>query len=476
MKKITFFIIRIVLFVNLSFSVSGATIKLPSIICSNMVLQQNNSVPLWGEGNPNEKFSIFTSWNEEKYHVTIGSDGNWQVNVQTSNAGGPYQIEIRTDSSAIVLENVLLGEVWLCSGQSNMEMPLKGYGGQPVYEANEEILNARFKGIRLFHLEKNTSLEPISNCNGQWEECSPLLVSEFSAVAWFFGKYIHQNLKVPVGLISSNWGGTTSQAWTSKEKLIQFAGEALDNQYKNRKKKQDIPSSLFNAMINPITPFHIKGVIWYQGESNRSEPELYAKIFPALIEDWRENWGYNFPFYFTQIAPYSYKAPDETGTALIREAQLNTMLNVPNTGMVVTLDIGEKNSIHPPKKKEVGKRLALWALAKNYGIEGIGYTAPVYKSMKVTEDGVVELSFDHLGKSGISMINQNLKYLEIAGEDKVFHTAKAKILNQGKSVKVWSDNVKNPVAVRYCFKNWCEGTLMGTNGLPVSSFRTDDWD
>ena len=470
------FIIGIILFVNLSFSVSGVTIKLPSIICSNMVLQRNTSVPLWGEGNPNEKFSIFTSWNEENYPVTIGPDGNWQVNVQTGDAGGPYQIEIATDSSTIILENVLLGEVWLCSGQSNMEMPLKGFGGQPVSEANDEILSANFNGIRLFHVEKNTSTEPISNCTGQWKECSPLIVSEFSAVAWFFGKYIHQNLKVPVGLISSNWGGTSSQAWTSKKKLKQFAGETLDSQYKKRKRKQYIPSSLFNAMINPLIPYRIKGVIWYQGESNRSEPELYAKIFPALIEDWRENWGYDLPFYFTQIAPYSYDAPDETGTALIREVQLKTMLKVPNTGMVVTLDIGEKNSIHPPNKKEVGKRLALWALAKNYGIEGIGYTAPVYKSMKVTEDGVAELSFDHLGKSGISMINQDLKYFEIAGEDKVFHTAKAKVLSKGLRLEVFSENVEKPVAVRYCFKNWCEGTLLGTNGLPVSSFRTDNWD
>jgi len=280
---------------------------------------------------------------------------------------------------------------------------------------------------------------------------------------------LQEGLDVRVGLISSRAGGTAAEAWTNKKTLNE--GFPVFNSKINKTSNygRSTPTALYNAMIHPLIPFAIKGVIWYQGETNRKNPEQYAKLLPALIKSWREDWGLGeFPFYFVQIAPFEY---GETNSAFLREAQLKTMLSTPNTGMAVTLDIGDEFCIHPPIKKEVGERLGYWALAKTYGMKGIQFSGPVYKSMMIQKDSVY-LNFDD-ASDGLCSFDKQLKDFTIAGSDKIFRKANATI-NKGRLV-VWSDSVVSPIAVRYAWKNYVQGSLYNVAGLPASSFRTDDW-
>jgi len=456
-----------------------ADVQLPAIIGNHMVLQQKMKALLWGKAIPGVSFKIYTSWNKEVYKVEANAEGKWRVYVATGIAGGPYKVVIESDTK-ISLENVLLGEVWVCSGQSNMEMNLKGYPGQPVNNANEEIATATYKNIRFFTVIKAINTQKQDDCEGEWQECIPETVAQFSATAYFFGKSLHKSINTPVGLILSAWGGTPVESLTSKEGLAKLnlseTGD-LDNLDEVFKKRQAwAPTTLFNAMINPLIPYAIKGIIWYQGESNVFyNLDLYDRIFSAMIEDWRAHWGIgNFPFYFTQIAPCVYfQKPEGNKSARLRESQLKTMLTTPNTGMAVTLDIGEKDCIHPAEKQEVGKRLAYWAFAKTYGMKGVEYFGPVYNSMKV-EDGSAFLTFDY-AENGLFPLNENLEGFEISGEDKKFYPAQAQAINWGEELKVFSFEVKHPVAMRYCWKNWCKGSLFNTAGLPAPSFRTDNW-
>ncbi|ADY53039.1 Sialate O-acetylesterase [Pseudopedobacter saltans DSM 12145] len=442
--------------------------KISSLLGSHMVLQQNTEVSIWGNDKPNTKITITSSWGQKSI-TTTNANGEWRTSIKTTKAGGPYTLNI-LGSEKISLEDILLGEVWLCSGQSNMEMPLKGFAGQPIQNAQELITNSTNTNLRLFHVKRNTSKTPLFDLVGTWKEATPLNVMDFSAVAYLYGKILQEKLNVPIGIICSSVGGTRVEAWTNNKTL-----KESDFDFSSIKNTDEItvnsPSVLFNAMINPLTPFNIKGVIWYQGESNRNNATQYQKLFMAMINSWRKEWGNeNMPFYFTQIAPFEYNP--SVNAAFLREAQLRTLQNTKNTGMAVTLDIGEKTCIHPAKKIEVAQRLSYWALAKTYGINGIPYSGPIYKSMKVT-DGKIELDFEY-APNGISNFGKELKYFTIAGEDQIFYPAKAE-LERGK-LKVSSQQVAKPVAVRYAWENFVEGNIFNVFGLPASSFRTDNWD
>ena len=451
-----------------------AAVKLPAIFSDHMVLQRNAQVPFWGWASPGETVTVVPGWGAEPVTTQADQQGKWKVLVRTAGAGGPYTGTVRGDNQ-VVYKDVLLGEVWICSGQSNMDQTLSGYRGQPIVGGNEEIATSATSGLRLFKVKRALSYDPREDCEGAWTPADPASAAQFSATGWFFGKFLRKALGVPVGLIHTAWGGTKAEAWTSFEKLKTVNGVDLSPALNRKKIWSNAPTAIFNAMVYPLIPFKVKGVIWYQGESNRREPGLYARLFPAMIQDWRERWGDpEMPFFFAQIAPFSYGAPEAVGSALLREAQLKTMLTVPGTGMAVLLDMGEKNCIHPRLKRLAGTRLALWALAKAYGMEGIGYTAPIYKGFKVQKDGRALVQFDRLG-NGLLVKGGELKGFELAGEDKVFHPAQAKLAGWARAVLVWSKEVKKPVAVRYCFRNWCVGTLFGVNELPVSSFRSDDW-
>jgi sialate O-acetylesterase len=659
------------------------SIVMPAIFSDNMVLQQKSNVQFWGKAEPGVSVVINANWGASA-NTIVNDEGLWKVKLKTIKAGGPYQIKIQIGDSTIVYTNVLLGEVWLCSGQSNMEMPLEGWPPQNlINNSAEEIKQANYPDIRLFNVARAVSNKPEFNCTGKWSECNPQTAAKFSAVGYFFGRELFKNVKVPIGLINSPWGGTPIEAWISSEFLgkvdeyktvlekvasiddelkklndwvhnhpvIDISSKDADHKWENLKfgdsscakpdfndtnwkimklpmywegtevgnfngivwfrKKIEIPKTwigkelvielgpigdmdrtyingtliggiekpgfwqqprvytiskelvndsvltvavrvldygggdragiwgnndklkiyprvsiplgkdsvedislagnwkclpvaefisnkfyvykvdgeefysrpklsigispitptmLYNGMIAPLVSYGIKGTIWYQGESNVVQPYNYKTLFPLMIKNWRDNWGVgNFPFYFVQIAPFVY---DETAKSfIIREAQFLT-LSVPNTGMAVTLDIATINNIHPPDKQDVGKRLALWALSKDYN-KKILYSGPIYKSMKIKK-GKVVLTFDEAGKELIfKEINGESNFI-IAGKDQKFVKAVVKV--NGKKLIVLSPDVKEPAAVRYEWSNTAEATLFNNEQLPASTFRTDDWD
>ncbi len=625
-------------------------LKLPALVSDNMVLQQNTIVNVWGWTNPGQKVFVKTGWNAVIYKTRADKTGRFNVRVETIEAGGPYTLSINADT-LIELKNIMLGEVWVCSGQSNMEFRLNSEKSAKV-----EIPVANYPRIRLFTVERRIARSPVDDCNGKWQECSPETVSEFSAVAYFFGKKLYENLNVPIGLIHASWGGTPSEAWTSKEALEKFKNfepvlaslysdenmhksqaevdkltdsietantnafdfantdnlgkrehwmnpEFNDNEWpeiknpsewsthpeigilegvmwmrktikipsgwagkdlilklgpidemdetycngelvgasdsisnwnkprvylvpgriitgnfvtvavralntvteggfigkpkemglslKNSIDKQTIsltgnwrykiayriislppisnpstPTYLFNGMIHPILPMVIKGAIWYQGESNVGRADEYQEIFPAMIQDWRNLWGIgNFPFYYVQIAPYDY-GKKNIGVEL-REAQLLSLKKVSNSGMVVTLDIGNPKNIHPTNKNDVGYRLALWALNKDYGFKLIP-SGPLYKNIDTVADSI-KVNFDY-ASNGLFCKGDQLTNFEISGNDIIFHKAKARI--EGNSVMVWNDSINSPVEVRFGWSNTAEPNLFNTEGLPASSFSS----
>lgn len=441
--------------------------KLTSLFGDQMVLQQNADVAIWGTDKPNTEIHVEGSWGEHAT-ATTSANGTWKTNIKTAAAGGPYTLQVQ-GSNSLNLKDVLLGEVWLCSGQSNMEMPLAGFAGQPVIGANELILNSENENLRLFHVKRNSSATPLDTCDGLWKSANPSNVTKFSAVAYLYGKILQAKLKIPVGIICSSVGGTRVEAWTNKETLV-----SNEFDFSSIKDPSEInvnsPSVLFNAMIHPLVPYRIKGVIWYQGETNRNGAEQYQRFFRAMIDSWRKEWKQgDFPFYFVQIAPFKYEPA--VNAAFLREAQLQTWQNTPNTGMAITMDIGDENGIHPAHKQEVSQRLAYWALAKTYGYNGIQYSGPIYKSMQVVASKV-RINFDY-APGGVCSFNKELNHFEIAGDDRVFQPAIANI-EKGK-LTVYSELVAKPVAVRYAWKSYADGCLFNVFGLPSSSFRTDDW-
>ncbi|MFO7672547.1 MAG: sialate O-acetylesterase [Lutibacter sp.] len=472
-------LITIIAIINLTFLHSvNAEVKLPAIVSSNMVLQRNTTVNLWGWASPNEKITITATWLNKPLKIQADIEGNWSVMVQTTNSKNPQIVEIKSKKSKITLDNILLGEVWLCSGQSNMQMPMKGFNGQPVYESNMAIMKSKNPNLRLFTVGLVASKTPNKDLGKftSWQEASPESVSKFSAVAYLFGSQLQEILEVPVGLIHTSWGGSSVQAWMSKEALSEYRTVNLDDVDISNKPNQ-IPTVLFNGMINPIVQYTIKGAIWYQGESNVWEHKLYKKIFPSMVKDWRTRWDNgDFPFYYVQITPFSYVSPKEDKfiqlSAFLRESQLQSLDLIPNSGIAITMDIGAQNSIHPPKKKEVADRLLFNALNQTYGYKSIKYASPTFDSLKVINNKIL-LTFKN-AETGLYAFN-TLKGFEIAGEDRIFYPANAIIVDK-KNVSVNSEKVPNPVAVRYAWSNWIIGTLFGNNLLPASSFRTDNWE
>lgn len=448
-----------------------AEIKLPAIFGNNMVLQQQTDVAVWGTADKNATVEVVTSWNNKSYSTKASDDGHWKLKVTTPKAGGPYDLTI-SDGKALTLENVLIGEVWVCSGQSNMQIPMKGNMNQPIIGSLEAILSAPNPTMRFFSTARTTSLTPLDDFKGNWQICDRETTAEFSATAYFFGQMLQKTLNVPVGLIHSSWGATAIQPWMSEGSCKEFDFIKMDKTIPIVQNPPKAPTSLFNAMISPMVGYGIRGVIWYQGESNRLEPENYQKMLPAMIKDWRAKWEVgDFPFYYVQIAPFG-KSDLFPNSAYLREAQLKVSATTPNVGMACILDVGEQNNIHPANKEIGSKRLAYLALSQTYNIKGISPFSPVFKAMTIKND-TAKLTFDK-APNGLTSFGKELSYFEMAGMDKIFYPAKAVITQNG--IRVQSESVPQPVAVRYAFKNFVVGDLFGVNGLPVSSFRTDDWE
>ncbi len=447
-----------------------AEVKLPAIFGDHMVLQQQTDAAIWGTAKTNKTVKVTTSWNKESYSTKSNSEGNWKLKVKTPTAGGPFSINI-SDGTELKLNNVLIGEVWVCSGQSNMQMIMNGYHNQPVLGSNEAIATSTNNSIRLITIEREKNLEEQKDFSGEWLECTPENVGSFSATAYFFGRMLQNALDVPVGLICSSWGGTRIEPWISDGGFENFDWVNLPNENTPSDYSQQTPTVLFNAMISPMVGYAIKGALWYQGESNRNEPQHYEKLMPGLIENWRDEWGIgDFPFYYCQIAPFNYGGG--INSAFLREAQFKASTAIDNIGMACLMDVGEKNNIHPADKKAAGERLAYLALAKTYVMAGFEYSGPTLKEMTI-EGSVVKLTFNH-AKYGLSTFSKELLNFKVAGENQRFYPAEAFITRKG--ITLFSPSVEKPVAVRYAFDDWVVGELFNNEGLPASSFRTDDWE
>ncbi|MBW8039084.1 MAG: sialate O-acetylesterase [Planctomycetes bacterium] len=512
-KKISF--IRPVVFV-LCFVLSAvnaglvfADVKLPAVIGDNMVLQKGKATHIWGWAEPGEEIMVSVSWRTMGWGITGDKVGKWSFEMSPPSTAGPHEMTI-SGKNTITIKNILVGEVWVCSGQSNMQMSVRSSAN-----AEQEIAGADYPKVRLFTVKRKVADEPQTDCVGRWTMCSPETVPNFSAVGYFFGRELHKELNVPIGLIHTSWGGTPAEAWTRRGALesvpdcvpiLERFDEAMAK-YPEAKKKyeEDVnkwkeavekakaegknpprrprppfgpgnphsPAGLYNAMIAPLIPYSIGGGIWYQGESNASRAYQYRKLFPAMITNWRQDWGQgNFPFLFVQLANFMAvnSEPVDSAWAELREAQLMT-LALPNTGMAVIIDIGEARDIHPKNKQDVGKRLALWALGKSYD-KKVVYSGPIYQS-KRTEGNKVTLVFEHVGGGLIANGGEPLKGFAVAGVDRKFVWADAKI--DGETVIISSNDVSEPTAVRYGWANNPVCNLYNKEDLPATPFRTDDW-
>jgi len=455
---------------------SFSELKLPFFFSDGMVLQQEMQVPIWGKATPGASIQVFTFWNLSTYKTTADNQGDWKIKVPTPKAGGPYRIVIKENKLSLTIKDVMIGEVWILAGQSNMEMPMQGFRDQPVEGSNDEILNAEGHNVRWFKVSRASTTVPLDTIKPYtWKPAASDNLAELSATGWFFAKTLSQHVKATIGVISCNYGGSTAEAWMRPEALAEFGDYKIIKPGEKIPNASRTPTTLYNGMLHPLLGYGIRGIIWYQGESNYTKPERYEKVFPKMVQDWRQLWDQGaFPFYYVQIAPFDYLGLKDSGyvnSAYLRDVQRKVEFVIPNSGMVVLLDSGDSLTIHPRSKYLPGQRLALMALAKTYGMKGIGFASPKYKSLEAKGSEAI-LSFDD-APLGLSTFGKALASFEIASEDRVFHPAQAKI--SGGKVVVSANTVLLPVAVRYAFKDYVVGTLFGANGFPVSSFRTDNW-
>ncbi len=446
---------------------SFAEVRLPAVFSDNMVLQQQSAVAVWGWSAAAEKIYVTNSWSDSIDSTQATGDARWKLTIQTPSAGGPHTVTIK-GSNTIVLKNVMIGEVWICSGQSNMQW--SGTNGLP--EIAEELPRAANANIRFFQVRQTTSEYPQDDCPARWTECSAETLQGFSAVAYFFGKQLQEKLNVPIGLIDASWGGTPAEVWTPKETVENDPVlKAAAGKISRMNWWPNMPGAAYNAMIAPLTSFNIAGAIWYQGESNVVTYSTYDQLMRTLIGSWRKAWNKDIPFYYVQIAPFRYGNRHEG--ALLREAQTKT-LDFPKTGMAVITDLVEDvKDIHPRQKKQVGQRLAAWALAETYAQSGVSYKSPLYSDFEVNKNKVT-IHFKH-AEAGLMLKPGDKRATEfyIAGEDRQFVPADVKI--EADKVVVSSRQVKSPVAVRFGFSNAGIGNIFNKAGLPVAPFRTDDW-
>lgn len=466
-----------------------ADVRLPRILSSHMVLQRESEVMFWGWADPGEKVAVACDWLDTIASTEADPDGRWQLVLRTGKAGGPHEITISSsqnnpdkDSTGnrIKLEDILFGEVWIGSGQSNMEMPLVGVSGAytGIKDFEQEVAEADYPEIRLFQAGNFSSDQPLEDvefgismygvppAKCVWSPCTPQTIPTFASTAYFFARELHRKLKVPIGIIDSSWGGTQAEAWTPTAGLEMLGYQSVIDRALALPQKSDqkIPTRLYNGMIHPLRKFRIRGVVWYQGEGNAGAADKYNNLFSTMIQQWRSAFGYPFSFYFVQISPFNYGG---VNSAFLRESQMDT-LALNGTGMAVTMDIGNLTDIHPKNKQEVGRRLALWALAKDYA-QDLVYSGPMFES-HVVEGATIRLRFKYA--DGLKTLDQKApSCFEIAGADNAFHPAVAKI--DGNEIVVSSDQVSEPKSVRFAFSNDAQPNVVNQAGLPASSFRTN---
>ncbi|TWU27782.1 sialate O-acetylesterase [Bythopirellula polymerisocia] len=477
-------------------SVGRAEVSVPNIFSDHMVLQQKQANKVWGKASPGEKVSV--TINGKVKETTAGEDGNWSVMLDPLQAGGPHELVI-AGKNTITIGDVLVGEVWICSGQSNMQWVVKN-----SYDADLVEATANYPKIRMISYPNKGSQTPLwSHVGADWKVCSPATVGNFSAVGYFFGRELLQALDIPIGLINNSWGGSAADAWVNRDLLqdSEFYQPTLDRwqemeqQFESLSTKADLtekekkklaglknqmfgnqrPANIYNGVLMSHLGYGIQGAIWYQGESNAGRAFQYRDLFPLMIANWREEWKEgDFPFYWVQLADFGAEKPEpgDSGWAELREAQTMTMDKLPNTGEAVIIDVGEGKDIHPRNKVTVGQRLARWALVNEYG-KDIAYQSPTYRSME-KENGKIILSFDHVDGGWRPFDVKEPVGFTIAGADKKFVKADAKIL-EGNRIEVSSSEVPDPEAVRYAWADNPVCNMFDVVGLPLTPFRTDDW-
>ncbi len=463
-----------------------AKVRLPHIIGDNMILQQNTEARLWGWDKPGQKVSVTVSWNQQVYTTKADKDGRWLVKVPTP-AASYHPLSITFDhGEKTTIKNVLSGEVWVCAGQSNMEMPVRGFGNCPVEGYNDEVINARqFRGIHYVKIPSVMSMKPLDDANCEWCEIGPETVGEASATGYFFAQVVNRALDIPVGLIMANKGGTRVESWLTRENLTKYTHEPLDTMEIVRGHEWDYHRQLVwgNGTFNPILNYTVKGIIFYQGCSNVGDPgDQYSERLALLVNQWRSQFGLGeIPFYFVEIAPYHYDNVNADNGARLREQQYLAAQRIPNSALVCTNDLAypyESTQIHPAQKRPVGQRLAYLALNQTYGMKNVWCKSPSFKDMKIVGDTIhIHLNDDY------GSINrfEGIEGFEVAGPDHVFYPAKATHFWQpgggywDETIQIVCPEVKEPVALRYCFKNFQLGNLKNGAGLPLFPFRTDKW-
>ncbi|MBS0202445.1 MAG: sialate O-acetylesterase [Planctomycetes bacterium] len=473
-----------------------ADVKLPNVFGDHMVLQQGQKNKVWGLADAGE--TLVVSIDGKDQSTTAAADGKWHVMIEPVPVGGPYELKVK-GKNEVVFHDVLVGEVWICSGQSNMQWSVNS-----STDADLERAAAKYPKIRMINFPNVGTQEPVWTHDRKWQVCTPETVGGFSAVGYFFGRQLHQTLDVPIGMINNAWGGSACEAWIRRDllakdekykpmldrwaamesQLAELAAKGNDLTDEQKKQMNGLrgqlagnhrPANIYNGVLKSHLGYGIKGTIWYQGESNAGRAYQYRDLFPLMIQNWRDEWAQgDFPFYWVQLADFTAERPEpgDSDWAELREAQTMTMNRLPNTGEAVIIDIGEGKDIHPMNKVDVGRRLARWALAKDYKVN-IPYHSPQYKSME-KQAGKIMLTFDHVDGGWRPFDVNELRGFSIAGEDQKFVWATARILPDGK-IEVSSDKVADPVAVRYAWANNPVVNLYSKAGLPVTPFRTDDW-
>lgn len=446
-------------------------ITMPHFFTDHMVLKSDSSTLFWGWCKPGRTIHIKPSWLKDTLKTVAAGTSRWKVDLPTTKAGGPYEIVIISETDTVRIDDIMMGEVWLCSGQSNMQ-----WGANNGIIQMREALHGPFsKNIRILNVRNIASAFPWQDIYDQWSLCDSQSLRPFSAIGYFFAQQLNKDLNVPIGIINASWGGTCAEVWLP-------AGEVLSDSLLAQKsrlqtvapRKPNLPGEAWNAMIHPYIGYSISGALWYQGENNTVSWDGYAALMEKLILSWRREWNADFPFFFAQIAPYNYKNKGIQKGALVREAQGQVALTVPKTGMVLTSDlVNDVNNIHPLMKREVAMRMTDLALAGIYHQSAKNVQSPVYKDHKVEKDKVI-ISFHHMNNERLQVKDKGrINDLYIAGADQKFLPAEYKI--DGNRLIVFNSKIKNPVSVRYAFSDTSITNLYSTNGLPVSLFRLDKW-
>lgn len=477
MRKIT------LIFLLLSWSIAAnAELRLPQILGDNMVLQQSSDARLWGWAEPLSKIKVKTSWSKTTYETLSDSLGAWLLSIKTPEASfTPHTLTIQEQGSKpVTLNNILIGEVWFCSGQSNMEMPLEGFVSQPVEGGAETILHSHeYKYVRVATIPRRTALTPQESVDGKWQISEPKSARKFSATAFYFAAELQRMLNVPVGVIVCCWGGTHIEGWMPEWLLREKGVADLEKYMTEESRKNGRYVVMYNAMLHPLRHYTIKGFIWYQGCSNVPKYQYYADFQTSMVKHWRDLWGLGeLPFYYVEIAPYRYADRyGDMASMLLREQQQLALQSIPSSGMISTVDLVypyEEKIIHPSQKRPVGDRLAWLALEKTYRMAGVRGQSSQFKSMEQTEQGKVLLSFTNTPDGFATQGEINGFY--VAGADRVFHPAKARVLRFERQIELSSPNVERIEAVRYGFDRFAPcTTLHNMRGLPIMPFRTDDW-